>query len=178
MQSLRFFVTGLPRSRTAWLAKFFTTGDIYCMHEGLNLYPDMTSLGNAMSGDKRLYGNSDSALCLTDFQEVFKAPTLIIERDRGEVLASLDNVFGTKDNLSTRMIVIHLIDLMISKLRDLDGLRIPFNEIDTRLEEIWQHCIGDGYDPVRGNAMSMLNIQTDEIWGNPESARKVLSCLG
>jgi len=131
----------------------------------------MTSLANAMSGDKKVYGNSDSALCLTKFQEVFKAPTLIIERDREEVLESLLNLFGR------HMIVIHLVDLMISHLRDLDGLRIPFNEIDLRLEEIWQHCIGDGYDPERGNTMKMQNIQTKEIWGNPESVREILSCL-
>ena len=171
MQSLRFFVTGLPRSRTAWLAKFFTTGDVYCMHEGLNLYPDMPSLANAMSGSKKVYGDSDSALCLTEFQEVFTAPTLIIERDRDEVLDSLVNLYGR------HTIVIRLIDIMISKLRDLDGLRIPFNEIDSRLEEIWQHCVGDGYDPERGNTMRMQNIQTREIWGNPESVKKVLSCL-
>ena len=171
MQSLRFFVTGLPRSRTAWLAKFFTTDAIYCMHEGLNLYPDMTSLANAMSGDKKVYGNSDSALCLTKFQEVFKAPTLIIERDREEVLNSLVELFGWHRQTSD------ILDLMILRLRDLEGLRIPFNDIDTRLEEIWQHCVGDGYDPERGNLMSLQNIQTKAIWGNPESVRKLLLCL-
>ena len=28
-----FFITGLPRSRTAWLANWFTYGHTFCFHE-------------------------------------------------------------------------------------------------------------------------------------------------
>jgi hypothetical protein len=32
---MNFFITGLPRSRTAWLANLFTTGPIFCWHDAL-----------------------------------------------------------------------------------------------------------------------------------------------
>lgn len=33
--SKQFFITGLPRSRTAWFANLFTWGDSICYHDGL-----------------------------------------------------------------------------------------------------------------------------------------------
>jgi len=32
----KFFITGLPRSRTAWFSAFMTASGYPCLHEGLN----------------------------------------------------------------------------------------------------------------------------------------------
>ena len=170
MISTRFFIAALPRSRTAWLSQFFCAGDVFCLHDGLNRYPNKESLSRAMSGTHRAYGNADSGLMFSQFQDWFDAPTLVIERDEGEVYESLVDLFGSAEWALVRE--------MSDRLKKVTGLRIPYSEINDRLEEIWSYCVGDGYDHLRGESMKRMKIETTEIHGNPESFREVASWLG
>ena len=54
-----FFITGLPRSRTTWLANLFTTGTQFCHHDLLARVKDMNEFSKALVGG---VGDSDTGL--------------------------------------------------------------------------------------------------------------------
>ena len=59
----KFFITGLPRSRTAWLASFFTGNNSFCYHEILRVSSGFDDAIRKLSHRKEMYvGNSDSSL--------------------------------------------------------------------------------------------------------------------
>ena len=172
MQALKFFITGLPRSRTAWLANFFTTGEVFCYHEALNNYPNKDALTAAMTGVKFYYGNADSALPFTKFQEWFSAPTVIIERNADEVIESLYKLYGKYTAIP------ELVLAGQAKLKHLRGLRVAFQDIDSRLHEIWDYCVDSIYDVERAEALMKLNMQTQDLTSNPASLKEIISCRG
>lgn len=172
MQALKFFITGLPRSRTAWFANFFTTGGSFCYHEALNHYPNKGALTGAMTGAKFYYGNSDSALPFTKFQEWFNAPTVIIERNADEVIESLYKLYGEHAAIPKLVLAGQV------KLKHLRGLRVAFQDIDSRLHEIWDYCVDSIYDVERAEALMKLNIQTTDLTGNSASLKEIISCRG
>lgn len=95
--SAPFFITGLPRSRTAWLANLFTWGDSFCYHDAL---PDCESLGELdimLGGLPYLeIGLSDSSLLLIWRALVRRYPTskwVLIRRDKREALRSFRRYF-------------------------------------------------------------------------------------
>jgi len=168
----RFFIAALPRSRTAWLSQLFSTGEVSCLHDGLNTYPNRVRLSQAMSGGKAFYGNADTGLMYTKFQEWFDAPTVIIRRDPREVIDSLFRVFGEHPGL------VPLVLDMDEQLDRVEGLVIPFEEINDRLPEIWSHCVDTDYDSLRGENMKKMKIETLDIYGDLNSYREVMSCRG
>jgi len=94
-----FIITGLPRSRTAWLAAVATTqpGAI-CHHEPSAAWGHWTPVFDLWEQSKYLYtGVSDSVMGF-HLGEVFEAypdvPVLIVERDIDEVQVSLSNLGG------------------------------------------------------------------------------------
>lgn len=133
-----FFITGLPRSRTAWMAAFLTNGEVFCAHELMNGCHSRQEFYAKMEA---VDGNSDCGLPLSNFQEVWDAPTVIIERIPNH-----------------------------EYLSNLSGLRVGFSELDERMEEICAY-IGVRYDRQRHGLFSKMNIQLQEITGDPESLR-------
>lgn len=90
-----FFITGLPRSRTSWLANWFTWGTSHCLHDAIRLYPRAADLKDhleSLGADGFEYvGNSDSSLpwIAEAMIETFpRARWLFIERDPEEAAAS------------------------------------------------------------------------------------------
>lgn len=62
-----FWITGYPRSRTAWLANLFTWGNSICLHDELAEHESVESFANRMHELSETYqsvGVSDSALTL------------------------------------------------------------------------------------------------------------------
>jgi hypothetical protein len=91
-----FFVTGLPRSRTAWLANFLTHGPVsLCYHDILRVDPKLERL-NALSG-YQFVGDSDSALLLEWPRWVKQFPGarwVVINRPMVECLESFMHRFN------------------------------------------------------------------------------------
>jgi hypothetical protein len=79
----RFFVTGLPRSRTAWLARLFSYGASYCLHDAM-IYADWRERIDALPFAAQ--GLSDSGLAL--MPSVPAGRWLIVRRDPAECLRS------------------------------------------------------------------------------------------
>lgn len=61
-----YFIVGLPRSRTAWLANFMTYDCSFCFHEGLVEAGSVEGLMDLkkLCPDAFVIGNSDSGLPL------------------------------------------------------------------------------------------------------------------
>lgn len=92
-----FLISGLPRSRTAWLSVFFSHFPSQCMHEGLAKFGgDLTRMVGEMSEFVSPIGDSDSALTL-HADEVIKAAAdgkvrlAVIDRDVASVYKSLSH---------------------------------------------------------------------------------------
>lgn len=104
----RFWITGLPRSRTAWFAVAMRAAGQSCFHE-------LTAETRHFAELKARWteGNSDSAcgLFADRILEEIGPRTLIVERPVEEVLGSLSAVFG----------------------RDMGGLRAPLEHLADRL---------------------------------------------
>lgn len=81
---MRFYVTGLPRSRTAWLARLFSYGRSYCLHDAMvrpGWRDELDTLQFAAAG------LSDSGLSLVDPSKL-EGKVLVVRRDPAECLRS------------------------------------------------------------------------------------------
>lgn len=141
-----FFITGLPRTRTAWFANLFTTDRTHCFHEWLPLNNTDTILQDFQKVRKQYVGESGTCLCLfiEKIKKRFpKCPIVLIERPCEEVAESLINAFSDAK-----------IDLMLQKLQSLEKiinqikkennvLCVSFNSLhkERAIEKIWQHCV-------------------------------------
>lgn len=93
-----FFLTGLPRSRTAWLANFFTWGESHCHHDALRLGPDLATLRDQLQGTEAAYvGDSDSGLVALAGEIVAAYPSarwVLVERPLAEALTDFQAYFS------------------------------------------------------------------------------------
>lgn len=149
-----FFITGLPRSRTAWLANFMSSGKSICYHEGIDGCHSIEDYQKKMSINGYKYiGDSDTGLPILDFQPIYPdSPVVIIRRDKQEVAESLVGMYGEQDYLPFLEKIERKLDLM-------SGLVVDFNDIDSRLEEIWSHCISLPYDPIRTKILLNMKVE-------------------
>lgn len=140
----KFFITGLPRSRTAWLAVYFNCLGQRCLHDGFK---------NSGVGIMENYdGNVDSGLMLTNYELIYPdAKVVIIERPLRDVANSIQRmglVWPTD-----AMLINHQRQLNLMK-----GLRVKFHEIDRRLEEITTYC-GVDYDVNVSIMMRQMHVE-------------------
>ncbi len=141
---MSYFLTGLPRSRTAWFAEFLPD----CLHEGMegcrSRHEYVQKLG--------LQGDSSCALMYFPIADYFpEAPVVIVERDLDAVIDSLDSV-----GLFNNRVYVMLID-SLKRLNAMPGTRVDFEHLD--LEEIWHILIGTELDYEHMARMDSINIQ-------------------
>jgi len=141
---MKFVITGLPRSRTAWFAGYFTQGDTICVHEAAFYDKDMDlpfeNIGTADSG----YLNEP------EWAEAF-APdkVVVVHRPLKEVIRSLDIIGIT--NVDDKMA-----DLQV-RLNEVVGLHVDFYDIG--LKDIHEYLGLPGYNKERADLFMHLNIQ-------------------
>lgn len=84
-----FFITGLPRSRTSWLANLFTTSDQMCYHDLLDQVDSLAEFLAKLAGGN---GDSDSGLVFLypKLAEMFpESRWLLVLREPADCLHSL-----------------------------------------------------------------------------------------
>ncbi|HTV41608.1 MAG TPA: hypothetical protein VMF08_13585 [Candidatus Sulfotelmatobacter sp.] len=153
-----YFITGLPRTRTAWLAAWLSVGEKLCLHD-CEPHPHH---------DARISGYSGPEL-LMQYEELRRAfpgaKWMIVNRDIGEALKSFTRWASSG--------VPHGFDLegmfhrRLELLKRLDGLRVEFNALSdvTTAREIWEYLHPPGapganrFDARRFFAFDRLNIQ-------------------
>lgn len=94
--------------------------------------------------EKRIVGVSGSNFAINPI----KTKTVIIERDIDEVRSSLSRLTPLSET------IINLIDL-----NSLSGLRVKYEHIDERLEEIWCYCVDDPFPIDRAELFKNLIIE-------------------
>jgi hypothetical protein len=90
---MRFFLaTGLPRSRTTWLSRFLTFGDVCCLHEPSIFFRQLRDLDRLVAAPAT--GASDAMMSLLWREIVARCPEtrfVVVRRPVDEVLVSAVN---------------------------------------------------------------------------------------
>ena len=155
----KFFITGFPRMRSAWFANWFTTGPIRCLHDGTMGLESLAQYYNRLQHvPAPIVGDANSAIPFfwDQLAERYNNPPIVlIVRPVDEVMA-----FGKK---------IGRIDWILPLKEAIEDLSlhypvkvVPYYEIEDRLQEIWEYCVGQHtYDEDRTEMLSKLNVQAD-----------------
>lgn len=150
-----FFILGYPRSRTAWLANFFTYGPCFCYHEPTL---ECGSLDHLAVMDKQTpalhVGFSDPSLVLLADRLIARypfAPRIVIHRPVEVVRASCARVgIPMPDTLPD--------------LHALGGMHVTFDALNTThcLEALWWYATGslDGWCERRARMLIDMNVQS------------------
>jgi len=153
-----FFITGMPRSKTAWFSAYFTHDNFICHHEQL-ANEGLISILIHKESDLIREGISDSALlnCWEDITISFsRSKWIIIEREFKECRASCLK-FGISEHII--MSAKKQLDKMIEAKRDDPNcLILPFDFTPMQLEQACDH-IGMQYDHRYSTEMMRMNIQ-------------------
>lgn len=161
MSAQKFFITSLPRSRTAWLSTFFSTGSALCMHEPTVGMSDISELPPVFESDFYKYvGVCDSGMGFFAewILENIKPRTLVVERHPDEVYASMVQM-GLK---STKAQIQYLAN-ELKKVREHPLVMwVPFDALNMRrvMQKIFWHLMpGHAFDEARYDEMSKFNIE-------------------
>jgi hypothetical protein len=150
-----FFITGLPRSRTAWLANLLTYGVSHCRHDGLAECKSVDGLVDLMLGTNAIYsGDSDSGLLF--FADRIKslvpaARWVVVERDMRDAWKSYRNHFKAVPYPGTEGVSEASMDALWDTVvgaydrtrNGLDAMKVSFDDLEKRntVKAIWEWCI-------------------------------------
>ena len=162
MHTQLFHITGLPRSRTAWLANMLSFGPSYCYHEALSHVNSMDELTDLMMARGFPFvGNCDSGIPM--FSDEYLAeyahhPLVIIDRPIDDAIRSCNKAFnGDYGDM------IHRLQARLNFIRErkVNVLSIPYRALDNvnTMEVIWDHCVpGFMFDKVRFTQLAHFNV--------------------
>lgn len=170
MKNAPYFIIGLPRSRTAWLANLLTYGNSYCWHEASRYVAGMAMLPAFMNRRRAKYrGNSDSGLCGNPYLILNLFPTskfVFIHRPVRACIKSAVEQFPEippcVTDKSIQACQQGFIDLNCGVK---PGQKINFeydqlNNLET-LREIWRFCIpGVKFDRERAEMLQQMRVDT------------------
>ena len=137
------FVLALPRSRTAWLSVFLD-----CHHEGFNNCRSLKEYKNKVKNS----GDCSTALVLFDMKKLFPNSRIVVIHNTIDSAVNFYNRVYGKDTTK-------LLKIMKQSLFSVKGLHIDFEDIDNRLEDIWQYLKKQPFDSSRAERLKLLNIQ-------------------
>jgi hypothetical protein len=160
LSRLSYAIVGFPRCRTSWLSNLLTYGDSVCLHEylarGLSLpeLPEGFKLG----------------VCETNpFVQLPDVPTVCIYRDPQEVLESLTLEVNANEIIAALTPMIpSALQAMEDRAQRENTLLIHFNDIDSRIQEIIDHC-GVCIPEFRTALLQMYRVEpmgiSPDFWG-------------
>lgn len=157
-----FFITGLPRIRSAWLANWLTWADSFCFHDVFSLVNSLKELSVLFQSQPVPFvGASDPAILFFWKSLVEKWPKskwVVIKRDSADSRASLEKASGNRfepnrfDDMQTQQDnLIEAINPMVVEFEDLNL---------SQANRIAEYCIpGFSQPETRKIQLSRLNIQ-------------------
>ena len=154
----RFFITGLPRSRTAWMASFMTSGNAVCLHEPRN----WAAMWNHDGAQHVGIADSGLGFQLQNIIDTYEPQVLIIDRPKDEVEASL----AALNTGLPRTNFVEILHKALSKFNsgEKNILRVPYHllsDMRTMQKIFWHLTPGEAFDEGRFMSMKDLNIQAD-----------------
>ena len=165
----KFFVTGLPRSRTAWCANFLTAGDAFCWHDGLANCRSLDQFGTRMDV-AAVCGDSDSGLVF--FYDELRArypeaQWAIVRRAPEEVVKSLlamEPYAGVPaiTEADARAMVANATARLDAIASDARVLSLAVGDLSTRegARALWWHCLLDStpWNSARWQQLRDMNV--------------------
>ena len=145
-----FIILALPRSRTQWLSKFLTHGDITCHHEWISTrdsLDDIVTLGS--HGTAETFG---AVVWRQLYARIPDAKWVIVKRPIAEVDASLRRQGYVR-------CVEHYAAFLRAAEAAIPALVVDYHDINDRLGEIWAHCRNDAMPKGRER---MTEVVIDE----------------
>ena len=165
-----FFITGLPRTRTAWLSCFFTSNNVFCYHEILRYIKKEEGIDKVISkltNRKEMYvGNSDSSMPIwgEKIHDIVKdSPVVVIERDEKEVIESLTDIFGHQEHMEYH--IKEASDRLKVIKEKYNCISVHFYDLDdsSYVKSIWEHCVPKlPFDMDRFNQLNVTDIIVDK----------------
>ena len=161
-----FLILALPRSRTAWVSKFLSYGDVHCGHEQLRY-------ARSISDVQSWFALNMTGTCETNALHHWRLARAIcpslrlvtIRRDPGEVahsLCSLDTrgnaYFEPGETLTVARRLSSKLDQIESRT---DAIRIDYDSLATEvgLRRLWEATMPYPFDSQWAVALSGVNIQ-------------------
>lgn len=177
----RFFILGLPRSRTAWLANFFTYDDVSCLHEPSAEIASLDELDARLDATgSPVQGSADTCNTLL-FDSLLKrwpdARYIAVRRDPREVRASLRGKGLTTESM------VELAASFESVTQHAAVIPVRFESLSdlSRLEDLWRFCGSRmPFNERRARMLIDLNVQHHDLHRliasvEPERLAKLLS---
>lgn len=160
-----FFITGLPRSRTSWLANFFTYNNSFCFHEATRFCSNMRDLKDMMdSHEAGNLGNADPALLyiMDDIKKSFpRSRILLVERELHETIDSFIDFYTSYAYKSIQEWIESLFEIMehIKKKYEVKSVaHDDLNQMET-CRDVWEYLVpGEPFDVKRWNLLDELYI--------------------
>jgi hypothetical protein len=185
----KFFVTGLPRSRTCWLANFLTGDDSICLHAGLlSVGADLGRLAERLdSFGKSFVGDADpSLLTFPVFEHSVKlfpgAKWVFVVRNAVEAHTAHAKAFP---QLALPLAVVEELSSRIQPAADeTAGMVVAFEDLvkEETCDRIHQFCLGRPMDLERWRILTKMRIEADkQAWirsMSPETKSKVEAVTG
>jgi len=142
-----FFITGLPRSRTAWFSAFMTASGYPCLHEGMN------NCTTNKEYKEKIKDISDSNTGLVFIDNPYpERPLLVIHRKgRFSDTAELEGA-----------------------LSGMDGMHVNFYELDSIMGEVFKYLTGKDINMDIYNTFRDLNITTKAVM-NKDAAMELIN---
>lgn len=171
----RFLITGLPRSRTAWLSVAATTGMSICHHEpGDGELQSVEEIwGQEVSAAYVGIADAGAGLHLAQILETWAPRTLIVERPVHEVCASATAFVGDRVALDPERMRSALVRLKAALSIDSPLImRVPFAALNS--EAVVRDCLGwliPGVKPLNLSQLMHLRISSD-LGYNVEKLRR------
>ncbi len=170
-----FFITGLPQSRTTWLANLFCTGGVFCHHDLLGMVESVDDYLTRLRRDALdgRVGDSDSGLlsCYRAVRRSFPAsPWVLVTRDFDEAWESLvefvaegpwDKQLNCSNDLRAGMQTAwEAARQELMQWRNV--LTVPYAALEeaATLRQVWEHCVpGVRFDIRRAEMLQTLSVR-------------------
>ena len=164
-----FFITGLPRTRSTWLANFLTYNSGFCFHEAIRLcykIEDMKPLLDSVSASNS--GDADAMLVfyIDKIIEIFPdAKWVVIKRSLEEVMDSLRKRYNFRNPEADRKLFERAEEKINNFIDEHPTLVIDFNSLNERstCEKLWNYCITDSeFDYARWMQLDVVKLDPME----------------
>ena len=165
-----FFITGLPRSRTAWLANLLTHGRSFCLHDGtLRGLPELIATMKTLGDSHAVVGDADSGLLfyVEELKQLFpKARWVFVKREPVAAQMSYKRHFNGRDPYllpGTDLVPLFrkLADQYAQARNMVHHLEVPFERLDDveTVKAVWDWCLPhDPFDAVRAEQLLRLRV--------------------
>jgi hypothetical protein len=164
VRSAPFLVLALPRSRTAWLSRFLSYGDVICLHEEARHLRSMEDVKSWLN--QPFVGSVETAIA-PFWRLLTNARIVVVRRPVEEVVESLLRA-GTTLPRSNLTCLISRLDAKLDQIQSrLTGvLTITYEELDTPegCRRVFEFTLQRPFDEAWWRFLAPINIQAP-VWG-------------